>query len=1650
MATQKIEEKYKKYELREHIYNIPDTYIGSINPINLDIYLFNDESKKMDAKNINYVPGLLKIFDEVIVNAIDHSVRLIIEEGKGKKDVKHMRNIRVTIDKKSGVLSVYNDGNGIDVVMHETENMYVPELVVGNLLTSTNYNHQEEKIIGGKGGYGMKLANIFSKEFQVETVDHYRQRIFTQKYRNNMLEKDKPSVRSSSKQPYTKITFLPDYERFGLKGITDDMYDLFRRRTIDAAACTNKNVSIYFNEEKLPIKDFEKYSELFIDKTESPLIYENCNERWEIAVGLSKNGIFEQISFVNGINTIRGGTHTNFITNTIIKKLSDMIESKKKKVIKPQILKDNLFVFIKSTIVNPAFDSQSKETLTTPVSKFGSKCDISDKFIEKLYKTNIVEKALSLTEFQNAKKLSKTDGKKTSRLIIPKLDDANLAGTKDSEKCTLILTEGDSAKTMAVAGLSIVGRDRYGVFPLRGKVMNVKDASLQKISDNAEITALKKIIGLEQNKNYTNMSTLRYGKIMILTDQDHDGSHIKGLLFNVFQSLWPSLYKVDGFLTSMLTPIIKATNSGGGGGDKNVISFYNMSDYEKWLESAEKKNSTGTWKIKYYKGLGTSSDGEAKEYFKEMKSVTYIHTNKSDEYIDLAFNKKRADDRKKWLMKYEKNDVLDYSKTEVKYEEFVNKDLIHFSNRDLERSINHICDGLKESTRKILFACIKRRLFTNEIKVAQLAGNVSEVTAYHHGEQSLQQAIIGMAQIFVGTNNINLLKPNGQFGCLDPNTDILMWDSRIKKAKDIVVGDKLVGDDGNIRNVLKTTQGVDTMYEISMVNGEKYVVNSQHILTLKFKGNKSIWYKESTKQWKVDYYDITRNKVVSKSISTIERSINNTYNKSKLSREEAYHKILEYVNSLNKSEENNDEIFDIKIDDFLKLSDSNKKRFYCVKNSQCINWDYQDIEIDPYVLGIWLGDGNSNGTGIASADEEVLQSFAMYLDTLSCELVHDINNIDKNGKKHDGYHFTVRKQGNGHRTSIGDENHNPKSCIGCQTTDNIHKICNWKFEKSKVNKNLFNGTASNGMRRNDMNPWKEILKKCDLFNNKHIPLNYIHNNKTTRLQLLAGIIDTDGSVKYNNGIPIIEITQSTRLRFELIKSIQFLANSLGYRTSVSVSKTNKMTKKRENISNTTLLISGHNIDEIPTRVERKKIKFLKERIINPYNFAFTIKKLGEDKFCGWSVDGNERFLLGDFTITHNSRLVGGSDASSPRYIFTLVSELTRLIYRDEDSNILNYLEEDGQSIEPEFYIPVIPMILVNGGVGIGTGFSTNIPQFNPEDIISICMKVCNGIADKDVTESQSFINKMKIEEFVPWYLGHTGKILKSDKGSYVSTGVYSWIDDNTLEITELPIGTWTEDYKEYLENMITSGSNYLKSFDNHYTSKNVKFVLNFNGDVRGKLGNKFESEFKLVSSKNMSINNMHLYSNVGAIKKYDNTSDIIREWCKVRIQMYDKRKKYQIKILEKDFKVLSAKIRFIIDVIEGRIVVMNKKIAEIIAKLVELKYPKISKDDDTNDDTKDGANEQVSDDNGYNYLLRMPISQLTYDRKIILEKEVDELSKKLNDLRNTSLDKIWKNELQDLLNAWKAHREYIETDYENDKNGIVTPKSKKRLVKAKK
>ena len=1142
MSANEVDKKYKKHELRGHIYNRPSMYIGTIDPNTIDTYII-DETEKVIKKTITFIPGLFKIFDEAIVNAIDHSVRT-------RKDVENtniVKNIKITIDKETGIIDIFNDGMGIEIVKHTEYECWIPELIFGELLTSSNYNDDEVRIVGGVNGLGIKLTNIFSKLFTIETIDNIRKKIYKQTFSENLTNKEEPEIKSCQKKSYTKITFLPDYEKFGLTGMTDDIYNLFKRRVYDVSACTDTTVNVYFNEKKINIKDFEKYTDLFLEtKTIQPRFYEMVNDRWEVAVAINKSGTFEQMSFVNGINTIRGGRHVEYITNAITKTLVEMTLAKKKKTIKPQHIKENLFIFVKSTIENPTFDSQTKETLTTLISKFGSKCELSEKFYEKLYKSGIIEMALSATEVIDQKKLVKTDGKKLSKIIVPKLDDANLAGTKDSKDCTLILTEGDSAKTMAISGLSVVGRDKYGVYPLKGKIINVKDITLQKISDNNEITNLKKILGLEQNKDYSKgIETLRYGKIMIMTDQDHDGSHIKGLLFNVFQTLWNSLYKYEGFLTSMLTPIIKATNST----TKDIISFYNMSDYETWSDTIERKSQ---WKIKYYKGLGTSTDQEAKEYFKEMRQITYNFTEESDGSIDLAFNKKRADDRKVWLSTYDKHDVLDYTEKTITYETFINKDLIHFSNRNLERSIPHICDGLKESTRKILFACLKRNLYTNEIKVAQLAGNVSEVTAYHHGENSLQEAIIGMAQIFVGTNNINILEPKGQMG---------------------------------------------------------------------------------------------------------------------------------------------------------------------------------------------------------------------------------------------------------------------------------------------------------------------------------------------------------------------------------------------------------------------------------------------------------------------------------------SRISGGQDSSSPRYIYTLLSKLTKLIFKEEDNTILNYLNEDGLSIEPEYYIPIIPMILVNGGIGIGTGYSTNIAQYNPENIINIYQSLISTIkttigkilTEEDMDKCFTMIEETEITDLVPYYLGFKGEISKNDKGNYHSKGVYKWINENTIEITELPIGTWTENYKEYLEQMILNNNPYLKSFENHYTAKNVKFILKINDGCKEELESKFLTDFNLISTKNLSLNNMHLFSEKGCIKKYMNTTIIIKEWSQIRIHKYYERKQKQLEIMEADYKLLSSKIKFITDIIAGNIIIMNIKIKEIEEQLEKAEYYKY--------------------DDCYDYLLRLPISQLTLEKKENLEKDVINLKTKIDNLTEMSIIEIWELELNELLIEWFNHKKEIEDDYINDLNG---------------
>jgi DNA topoisomerase-2 len=647
-----------------------------------------------------------------------------------------------------------NDGESIDVEKHPEYGVYIPQMIFGELLTSTNYDKAEKKLVGGKNGYGVKLVNIFAKKLVLTVVDGVRQLKYTQTFEDNMSVVGTPKIVSCKNKPYVEVEWTPDFSRFGWKEdkIPAQLLKVIERRVYDLAmTVVNSGVKVTWCAAPITrMRNFATYCSWYLPK-DAAIVTEAPQNGWQVAVADSPTDRAFNVSFVNGIWT-KSGKHVDEITNQVVSHIVTYLETKKKIKVKPALVRDSLAVFICCFVENPSFSSQTKEVLTSKVS-----CKLEDAFLKKVVsKLEIVNKVVEAQGLKDAKDLKKTDGKKQSRITgIPKLDDAVYAGTAKSHECVLILTEGDSAKAMAISGLSQDQRKYYGVFPLKGKLLNVKDISAKKVEATEEIANLKKIVGLESGKKYDDVRSLRYGKILIMTDQDYDGSHIRGLLINMFHELWHELIKIPGFITYMATPIVKA-NKG-----KLNKAFYTQYEYEEWRKTDASKG----WKVKYYKGLGTSTRDEAKEYFKTLNIVNYTYSgDASDKSIDLAFNKAKADDRKDWLKLYDRADIVNAGPGEnLIYEDFVNKDLIHFSNYNLERSIPNVMDGLKTSQRKILYSALKRNL-KSEIRVAQFAGYVSEHSGYHHGEASLNDAIVGMAQDFVGSNNLAWLVPQGQFG----------------------------------------------------------------------------------------------------------------------------------------------------------------------------------------------------------------------------------------------------------------------------------------------------------------------------------------------------------------------------------------------------------------------------------------------------------------------------------------------------------------------------------------------------------------------------------------------------------------------------------------------------------------------------------------------------------------------------------------------------------------------------------------------------------------------------------------------------------------------------------------------------------------------
>ena len=513
------------------------------------------QGDKIVEREITFTPGLFKIFDEIVVNAADN-----------KQRDPNMDKLEITIDPASNKISVKNNGAGIPVTIHSEHKMFVPTMIFGHLLTGSNFDDNEKKTTGGRNGYGAKLANVFSTEFIVECNNVEYGKSFRQVFRNNMSVAEEPRVKNltaaeAKKGDFVKITFSPDLGRFGMDTLDQDTVGLLSKRAYDIAGSMansdGKKLSVSLNGDKLKIKSFKDYLATF-DGIDPPVAYEK-NERWEVGVALSPDQTPRQISFVNSICTSKGGMHVNYIADQISSHLVKFLKKKNKggpEIKAPQV-KNNLTIFVNCLIENPAFDSQTKEFMTTRAKSFGSSIQVSSKFLKAVEKSDIVEQIISQAERKSNAALKRKGGVKKSKLTgIPKLDDANFAGTAKSKDCSLIITEGDSAKSLAMSGISVVGRDYYGVFPLRGKLLNVRDVSNTQVAKNTEIQHLVDILGLKYGTVYneTNIKTLRYGHLMIMCDQDVDGSHIKALVINFIHSKYHLFIVNDVYGKTMEAP----------------------------------------------------------------------------------------------------------------------------------------------------------------------------------------------------------------------------------------------------------------------------------------------------------------------------------------------------------------------------------------------------------------------------------------------------------------------------------------------------------------------------------------------------------------------------------------------------------------------------------------------------------------------------------------------------------------------------------------------------------------------------------------------------------------------------------------------------------------------------------------------------------------------------------------------------------------------------------------------------------------------------------------------------------------------------------------------------------------------------------------
>ena len=612
-----VDKKFKKLDDIDHVILRPGMYIGSIKPHKATKWIVEDD--KMIQKEVTYNPGLLKIFDEIVTNSVDESKRA------GSK----LNTVKVNIDRTTNYINIWDNG-GIPVVKHTQHKEWIPEMIFSNLKAGSNFNDEEQRTGAGTNGVGSTLTNIYSKEFTVTTCDGVNH--FTQTFSNNMRKRTAAKVKKSTKG-FTEINYLVDFEKFALTGIDDDHFKMLEKRVYDIAAC-NTNLKVYFNGKLVNIKTFEDYIKYYT----KDFFYEAKKDKtWSLGIALSNNG-FQQVSFANSTDTYDGGTHVDYVMNQIIAQLREFFMKKHKVDVRPGELRNHMFLFLDSTVINPSFSSQTKEKLITEIKDFGSTFEVSNKLVQSIIKSEIVNSILDWIQQKKSaeeSKLQRDLNKKLDKIKVEKLIDAK---GKDRWKYSIGLFEGDSAIS---AFRKYRDPQTMGAFALKGKFVNVSEMTNQKLVQNTEVVNLMAAIGLKLGQRIE-LKDLRYGRILFYVDADVDGNSIAGLLLNFFYKYWPDMFE-RRMIYKVETPIVVAVPKAK---TKKKVLFYTQTEYNDWAAKNDLKN----YEIKYKKGLAALVDDEYQDIINSPKMTLISKDDMSANSLDIWFGK-NSDLRKTELLK---------------------------------------------------------------------------------------------------------------------------------------------------------------------------------------------------------------------------------------------------------------------------------------------------------------------------------------------------------------------------------------------------------------------------------------------------------------------------------------------------------------------------------------------------------------------------------------------------------------------------------------------------------------------------------------------------------------------------------------------------------------------------------------------------------------------------------------------------------------------------------------------------------------------------------------------------------------------------------------------------------------------------------------